>query len=589
MIDRRNLLRTIACVFLLCFSHQTLKAQPDRRPNVILILTDDQGYGDLSCLGNPILKTPALDRLYEESVRFSNMHVMPFCTPTRASLMTGHCATRTGAYRTSSGRTMMHTDEVTMAEVFRKNGYATGMFGKWHLGDNYPHRPQDRGFQTTLWHRCGGVGQASDYWGNDYFDDAYEFNGEFKKFEGYCTDIWFKGALDFIEDNARKKQPFFAYIPTNAPHGPYLVPEKYAKPYKQVATWNNGMAANFFGMIANIDENVALLRRKLKEWGIEDNTILIFMTDNGTACGVDMGLDALPAEGMGYNAGMRGKKSSIFDGGHRVPCFFYWPAGGIVGGRDIPQLAAGYDVLPTLVELCDLDDPHIDFDGCSLVPLLRGEGDWPQRELVLQFQGGAYFRYVPEMWSDSLVMTERWRLLGGERLFDIVNDPTQSNNVADQHPGVVQKLRKRYEQWWADVSPRIKEPVRIHVANPAENPVTLCSQDWYMPQGNPPWNFGEIRRLPKVTGPWMIYVEKSGKYKVTLCQWPLEAAKPIVAETARVKVAGVEEDAPVNEGAISVSFEMELPAGNTTVETFLATREGQIGGAYFTYIEYMGR
>jgi hypothetical protein len=252
-------------------------------------------------------------------------------------------------------------------------------------------------------------------------------------------------------------------------------------------------------------------------------------------------------------------------------------------------LAAGYDVLPTLVELCDLDDPHIDFDGCSLVPLLRGEGDWPQRELVLQFQGGAYFRYVPEMWSDSLVMTERWRLLGGERLFDIVNDPTQSNNVADQHPGVVQKLRQRYEQWWADVSPRIKEPVRIHVANPAENPVTLCSQDWYMPQGNPPWNFGEIRRLPKVTGPWMIYVEKSGKYKVTLCQWPLEAAKPIVAETARVKVAGVEEDAPVNEGAISVSFEMELPAGNTTVETFLATREGQIGGAYFTYIEYMGR
>ena len=178
-------------------------------PNVILILTDDQGYGDLACHGNPILKTPGLDELHAESVRLTDFHVMPFCTPTRASLMTGRSATRTGAYRTSSGRTMMHIDEVTMADVFAASGYATGIFGKWHLGDNYPHRPQDRGFGTTLWHRCGGVGQASDHWGNDYFDDIYERNGEFEQFEGYCTDVWFAGALEFIEMNARAETAVF--------------------------------------------------------------------------------------------------------------------------------------------------------------------------------------------------------------------------------------------------------------------------------------------------------------------------------------------------------------------------------------------
>ena len=328
-------------------------------PNVILILTDDQGYGDLSCHGNPILKTPALDQLYAESVRFTDMHVNSFCTPTRASIMTGRCATRTGAYRTSSARTMMHTDEVTMADVFTASGYVTGLFGKWHLGDSYPHRPQDSGFQNVLWHRCGGVGQISDYWGNDYFDDTYERDGKFEKFEGYCTDIWFEGALDFIEDSAKARKPFFAYIATNAPHHPFRVSEEYEAPYKTAATWRKGGASKFFGMIANIDDNVAKLRRKLEEWELTEDTILIFMSDNGTAGGVEMDTDGLPAPGKGYNAGMRGRKASIFDGGHRVPCFVHWPGGGMVGGRDAAQLAAGYDLLPTLVDLCELKVPDV--------------------------------------------------------------------------------------------------------------------------------------------------------------------------------------------------------------------------------------
>ena len=301
----RQTLGTIPLILLAVVCFQTQFATAGGKPNVIIVMTDDQGYGDLGCHGNPILKTPNLDALYRESIRFTDFHVSPFCTPTRAALMTGNNPGFTGAYRTSSGRTMMHRDEKTIANLFGDNGYATGMVGKWHLGDNAPHRPQDRGFQDVVWHRCGGVGQASDYWGNDYFDDTYERNGKFEKFEGYCTDVWFREGIRFVAEN--KDKPFFLYLPTNAPHGPYLVPDKWAKPYvgnKDVAN------ANFYGMIANIDHNIGILRRRLHELGLAENTILIFMTDNGTAGGGKFkGLDSEPL--VGYNAGMRGKKSSV--------------------------------------------------------------------------------------------------------------------------------------------------------------------------------------------------------------------------------------------------------------------------------------
>ena len=291
------------------------------RPNVIIVMTDDQGYGDLGCHGNPILKTPELDRLHAESVRFTDFHVSPFCTPTRAALMTGNHPAVTGAYRTSSGRSLMHPDEKTIANLFVDAGYATGMVGKWHLGDNAPHRPQDRGFQDVVWHRAGGVGQAPDYWGNDYFDDTYERNGKYEKFEGYCTDVWYREGIRFIKEN--KDQPFLLYLALNAPHGPYIVGKEWAAPYAKNRKVTN---ANFYGMIANIDHNMGLLRKSLDELGLTENTILIFMTDNGTASGAKFkGLDSLPLRG--YNAGMRGKKSSVYEGGHRVPFFIHWPKG----------------------------------------------------------------------------------------------------------------------------------------------------------------------------------------------------------------------------------------------------------------------
>ena len=550
-------------------------------PNVILVMTDDQGYGDLSCHGNPILKTPHLDQLYRDSVRFTDFHVSSFCTPTRAALMTGRYPGRTGAYRTSSGRTMMHADEKTIADVFAAHGYATGMVGKWHLGDNAPHRPQDRGFQDVLWHRCGGVGQASDYWGNDYFDDTYERNGKFEKFTGYCTDVWFAEALRFIETH--QDRPFFLYLATNAPHGPYRVDAKWSDPYRDQATWRS--AAEFYGMIANLDHNMGTLRNRLDALGLAENTILIFMTDNGTSNGAAFpGLDTEASQG--FNAGMRGKKSSIYEGGHRVPFFIHWPAAKLTGGRDVTSIAAHIDVLPTLAELCGISIPESHQpDGVSWARKLQDpDAPAPRDHLIVQYQGGPHFRTVPKPWYYACVLKDRWRLLDGHKLYDLGTDPAQQNDVSDAHPDVVAALRALYPPFWESVSPRMV-PVSIDLGTSAENPVVLCSQDWYMPTGNPPWNFGQIKKLVRVTGPWMVHVRKAGRYRLTLRQWPALADRPLVAVRAKVQIAGNERQAAVKPGSKQVVFELDLPAGKTELRTWLFDAKGNAGGAYFTEVE----
>ena len=563
-----------------CFGGPLVQAESDR-PNVIFVLTDDQGYGDLACHGNPILKTPNLDRMHAESVRFTDFHVSPLCTPTRGALLTGRDPGRNGAYRTSAGRTMLHQEERTLADLFSGAGYATGLFGKWHLGDNVPNRPQDHGFQDVVWHRCGGVGQVSDYWGNDYFDDTYERNGQLEKFEGYCTDVWFSEAISFIEEN--REEPFFLYLPLNAPHSPYVVEEKWSAPYRDTANWKQG--PEFYGMIANLDDNFGRLRRRLEDLDLDENTILIFMTDNGTANGGQF--DGFDSEAlMGFNAGMRGKKASIYDGGHRVPFFIRWPVGGLEGGRDISNLAVHVDLLPTLAELCGIPVPaDRELDGVSLVPLLQGhEDDWPREQVVMQFHGGAGFLADRIEVEGSYLMTERWRLLNGRELYDIVADPAQRKDVAAEHPDVMAQLWSHYAPYWKSVLPGMR-PVRIDLGNPTENPTQLCSQDWYMQSGNPPWNFRLIGKLPRVTAPWMVTVKKAGRYRLTLRQFPPDAKRPVIAVRAKVKIAGLEQSRPVIPGRTGVVFEMDLPAGETELWTYLYDEKGEAGGAYFTEVE----
>ncbi|MBN2316206.1 MAG: arylsulfatase, partial [Sedimentisphaerales bacterium] len=460
---RREFLKTIGIAAISTGVFTTVNSRGEsrgKRPNVILVMTDDQGYGDLGCHGNPIIKAPHLNALYTQSVRLTNFHVGPTCSPTRAGLMTGHYCNRTGVWHTIMGRSLLRKDEVTMGDVFSASGYRTGIFGKWHLGDNYPFRPQDRGFDEVLIHGGGGVGQGPDYWGNDYFDDTYFHNDRPEKFTGYCTDVWFDGAIKFIEAN--KNRPFFCYLSTNAAHSPYNVSKEYMKPYLDKGLLEN--QARFYGMITNIDENMGRLMRRLKELDMEENTILIFMTDNGTS-------------GNGFNAGMRGKKGSEYDGGHRVPCFVRWPAGNLKGGKDIERLTAHVDLLPTFIDLCGLKKPHgLEFDGDSIAQLLTGDDeDWPDRTLVTDSQRIEH----PEKWRKSAVMTDRWRLINGKELYDMKVDPGQKKDIADAHPQVVEKLRKAYEDWWADVSERFDEYCEIIIGSDKQNPTRLMSHDWH--------------------------------------------------------------------------------------------------------------
>ncbi|MEJ6780448.1 MAG: arylsulfatase [Akkermansiaceae bacterium] len=525
-------------------------------PNVIIVITDDQGYGDLSFTGNTAIKTPNIDKLRSQGTLLDNFHVDPTCAPTRSALMTGRYSNRVGVWHTVQGRSMLRKREVTMADVFSKNGYATGIFGKWHLGDCYPYRPEDRGFKHTVYHGAGGVGQAPDYWGNDYFDDTYIVNGKLQQFTGYCTDIWFDEGIKFIKSN--KDKPFFAYITTNAPHGPLNCPEKYSKPYEGNPKVSN---AKFYGMITNIDDNMAKLTAMLKREGLADNTILVFMTDNGTAGGVK--------GNRGYDGNMRGKKNSEYEGGHRVPFIIRWPGGKIEAGKSIKQLTAHIDILPTMIDLCDLKAPEIAFDGTSLSNLLYSDKKvWPNRSLVVESQ-----RVVdPIKWRKSAVMTDRWRLVNGKELFELKGDAKQTNDVAAQHPEVVKRLRADYDKFWDDVSREHNLTSYMVIGSDHSPVVSLSSHDWLLAK-LPPWNQSHVKG-GKVAVPshWAIEVERDGDYEISLRRWPVEADKGINDGTygkaysykkAQLRIGGVDQTMDIPSGAKEVTFKVTLKKGIT--------------------------
>jgi len=583
----RACVRAILLGALAAVSAQSAEtARGATQPNVIIVWTDDQGYGDLSCHGNPVLKTPNLDRLHAQSVRFTDFHVAPMCSPSRGQLMSGRDAAANGATAVCQGRSMIREGVPTMAESFRRAGYRTGHFGKWHLGDSYPYRPQDRGFEETVHHAAWGITSLADYWGNDYFDDIYRHNGTLQRYEGYCNDVWFREAMAWMKQRADNRERFFCYLATNVPHVPLLVEEKYSEPYKGTFG-GRPLPASFYGMIANFDENLGKLEEFLRASGLRENTLLIFMTDNGSANRQAVEI---------HNAGMRGMKTTLWEGGHRVPCFVRWPAGPLGEPRDIDELTQIQDLFPTLTDLCGLQEPQaVVWDGTSLAGLLRGMHDsLPDRKLVVQY--GADLR----KWR-ACVMWKKWRLIDGTNLYDLQSDPHQDRNVAEQHPEVFNAMRDHYEEWFATAEPLFNETRYIHLGSQRQNPIMLYSSDW---QGGYADNRGGLS-AGSATGKWPVVVEQSGNYKMELRRWPPEAQTPLGGKAnlngsradfgharpiakARLKLGGFDRTIDCPPGSTAASFTVPLQAGKTTIETFFLDEKGKVlCSAFFTQVELM--
>jgi arylsulfatase A-like enzyme len=519
-------------------------AQSPSRPNVILILTDDQGWGDVGFHGNPHLKTPHLDALAAQSVELTQFYVSPVCSPTRASLMTGRYNYRTGAIDTFLGRSTMAADEVTLAEMFASAGYRTGIFGKWHLGDNYPSRPFDQGFDESLVHRGGGMVQPADPPGGGYFDPILVHNGKQEKARGYCSDVFTDAAIEFIEKH--KDQPLFAYLAFNAPHTPLQVPNDYHQRYQSLGL--DDATARVYGMVANIDDNLGRLLARLKALGLDERTIVIFMTDNG------------PQQPR-YNGILRDRKGSVYDGGIHVPCLVRWP-GRLRAGAKVAQVAAHIDIAPTLVEACGIDAPAgVRFDGTSLLAALEGKEHAPERLLFFQWHRGD----VPVRYRACAVRGPRYKLVQAAgradagaftpewALYDMESDPAEQHNVIEQHRALADEMKAAYDRWFDDVGSTRGYPApRIVAGTTHENPLTLTRQDWRGERAG--WGGNGL-------GHWDVEFA-AGEYDVTL-RVPAESRE----STARLAIGDIELVRPLPAGSDRVVFRgLTIPAGTARVE-----------------------
>jgi len=481
----------------------------DTKPNIILVITDDQGYAPLGRHGHPWLKTPNLDALHDTSMRFTRFFVAPTCSPTRSAIMTGRHPEKNGITHTILERERMTLKATILPQVLKTVGYTSAIFGKWHLGDEREYQPEQRGFDETFIHGAGGIGQAypsscADAPGNKYNDPVIRHNGRFVQTQGFCTDVFFTAALGWIKGKAAAKEPFFAYIATNAPHGPFIAPENNAKHFTDLGFGKE--QAGFYGMVENIDENMGRLLAKLDEWKLTENTLLIFMSDNGMTGGGSgsQGKDLAPGHPF-FNAGQKGLKGSNDEGGVRVPFFVRWP-GKVKPGQDIDRIAAHIDILPTLAAVTGAALPPDQVEGRSLLPLMEGHADgWADRFIfshTCRWPTGA----EPDQFKDANfgIRNQRYRYVGptgggakdrkadahaGASLYDMQTDPGQKTNVIDQHPEVAAKMRAAYEQYWKEARP-------LMVNETAPMSPTKPFHEWFNQQkadaGIPDWKVPEL-------------------------------------------------------------------------------------------------
>jgi arylsulfatase A-like enzyme len=568
---------------------QPVAAAPSH-PNVVIILTDDQGFGELGVTGNPVVRTPQIDRFAGQSETLTNFSVMPCCSPTRACLMTGRYYYRTGLTDTFMGRSLIDPQERTVAEMFAAAGYHTGIFGKWHLGDNYPRRAMDKGFQESLVLNGGGLAQPGDPPDpvderGAYFNATMRHNGAWIKTDGYVSDVITKAAIEFIEKN--RSQPFFLYLPFNCPHAPHQVPDEYRLRYpaKALAPANfprvgNPMPAKqdpddiarVYGMIENIDDNVGRLLSRLDELKLSEDTIVVLFSDNGCQ------------HHNGYNAGLRDWKGSPYEGGIHQFCFLRWP-GFFQPGRKVDPISVVCDVTPTLLDLCGIAPPTgVKFDGKSLAPLLRGEAaGWPDRTIVAQWHRGD----APDRYRNFSVRSQEWKLVQprGEgtnwdgqtdfQLFDLTRDPYEMHNVAAEHHDQVAKLKTAYDAWFDDVTAGydFDQGQRIYIGTPHENPVLLTRQDWRGPKAS--WKKDGL-------GYWEIQVATAGRYRIRL---RFDAAA--TDGEAGFACGSTKGQCRIRAGADECRFDdVQLPQGAARMESFV-DQGGAVHGANYVEVERM--
>ncbi len=443
-------------------------------PNVILFLTDDQGWADLGCHGNPYARTPQMDSFVRGAVEMDRFYVSPVCAPTRASVMTGRYNFRTGVTDVFDTAAQMDPREVTLAQMMRRGGYKTGIFGKWHLGDDGPLAPNARGFDEALVFRGAAMRPEQ------YFDPKLLHNGVEKPYKGYCMDVYTDAAIEFMRDN--RSRPFFVYLPTNLIHTPLTVADELRDRFKSAAISNK--TAGICGMLASVDDNFGRLLAAVKELGIEDNTLVIFTSDNGPCAG-SVTMDR-------YMGGLHGLKGTVYENGIRVPCFMRWPAGGLAGPAKVKRVAAHIDLLPTILHACGIKPPvDVKMDGVSLLPLLRNPtASWPDRTLFFQWDAAP----VPRRGLACTAVSDKWKLVQavgmdrpnqkhirdryaelckaqgrGDRtmegrprweLYDIAADPGETKDLAAEHPEIVATMRKHYDSWYEDVCARWQQPDR---------------------------------------------------------------------------------------------------------------------------------
>ncbi|WP_158848555.1 sulfatase-like hydrolase/transferase [Algibacter sp. L1A34] len=573
------------------------------RPNVIFVMPDDISHNSFSYYKANGPQTPNIDKLAKESVRLTDFNVSPSCSPTRAALLTGRPSDVVGVWHTINGRNMMRADEITMADIFKQNGYATGLFFKWHLGDNYPFRPKDRGFEYVSWVKGGGTGQQPDYWGNTnnhaniwVNDTLVEMTDEDDGIKGaFTTNFFFNRSMEFMEENIKKKKPFFAYIPLGTAHAPHVMPPDA----------RNGAGAKT-ATIENIDKNMGRLIKFLDDKGIADNTILIFTTDNG---------------GGTY---LRGGKGSNYDGGTKVPCFVRWADGGLGGdgkGREIQPLTAHIDWLPTFMDILDFNDvsdrpEKLKIRGKSFKPFLDLDPsndpiEYKNRAVTINDMWTEFpekykkLSVKKDIWKGNMI-THKWRLIRNSsesdwELYDVLVDEKQEVDLINnsENNGIIIELKEEYEKWWQLVEERSSEYTRIVIGNAAEPETDLHAMDFH---GTVIWEQDAVKKGAKGSGFIAIEFEKTGAYNFDLRRWPKEiekettltsagSGKALAIASARIKIWDgdtiyVDETKKANLNADGVKFTLKnLPKGPAFVQTWFYDASGEmVGAVYYNYV-----